>query len=103
MDWQLHRRDLDSAQRVKHKYEHDALQEIHRRLFESNTTLEVRDVRLPTSTHHPSLIRLAKCVETGLINRALNRISYSFAVTQIHITKTKKYNKEFEMFNNPTY
>mmetsp|Transcript_1060 Transcript_1060/g.1989 ORF Transcript_1060/g.1989 Transcript_1060/m.1989 type:complete len:461 (-) Transcript_1060:108-1490(-) len=42
------------------KYEMDALDDIHRRSFQANVLLEIRDVRLPASSHHPSFTRLAK-------------------------------------------
>lgn len=41
-------------------YELDALQEIHSRSYTANVLLEIRDVRLPSSSHHPSFTRLAK-------------------------------------------
>ena len=41
-------------------YELDALQNIHNRSFECNVLLEIRDVRLPASSHHPSFTRLAQ-------------------------------------------
>jgi ribosome biogenesis GTPase A len=41
-------------------YELDALENIHKLSFECNVLLEIRDVRLPASTHHPSMTRLAK-------------------------------------------
>lgn len=41
-------------------YEIKALQEIHNRSFDANVLLEIRDVRLPASSHHPSFTRLAK-------------------------------------------
>lgn len=41
-------------------YEHEALSEIHSRSFDANVLLEIRDVRLPASSHHPSFTRLAK-------------------------------------------
>jgi hypothetical protein len=41
-------------------YEHKALAEIHKKSYEANVMLEIRDVRLPASTHHPSFTRLAK-------------------------------------------
>jgi ribosome biogenesis GTPase A len=41
-------------------YEIQALQEIHNRSFDANVLLEIRDVRLPASSHHPSFTRLAK-------------------------------------------
>jgi ribosome biogenesis GTPase A len=37
-----------------------ALENIHKRSFDANVLLEIRDVRLPASTHHPSFTRLAK-------------------------------------------
>ncbi|KAL9187226.1 hypothetical protein ACHAXT_001329 [Thalassiosira profunda] len=40
-------------------YEHVALQQLHKLSYDSNVLLEVRDVRLPASTHHPSFTRLA--------------------------------------------
>lgn len=42
------------------KYEMDALENIHKRSFSANVLLEIRDVRLPASSHHPSFTRLAK-------------------------------------------
>lgn len=41
-------------------YEMDALAQIHSLSFQCNILLEVRDVRLPASSHHPSMTRLAK-------------------------------------------
>jgi hypothetical protein len=41
-------------------YELDALQEIHNRSYSANVLLEIRDVRVPSSSHHPSFTRLAK-------------------------------------------
>ena len=41
-------------------YELDALQNIHNRSFDCNVLLEIRDVRVPASSHHPSFTRLAK-------------------------------------------
>lgn len=41
-------------------YEVEALKEIHSRSYSANVLLEVRDVRLPASSHHPSFTRLAK-------------------------------------------
>jgi len=42
------------------KYEIDALKAIHKISFDANVLLEIRDVRVPASTHHPSFTRLAK-------------------------------------------
>lgn len=41
-------------------YEDKALKEIHDRSFDANILLEIRDVRVPASSHHPSFTRLAK-------------------------------------------
>ena len=41
-------------------YELDALKQIHKMSYEANVLLEIRDVRLPASSHHPSFTRLAK-------------------------------------------
>lgn len=41
-------------------YEIQALESIHSRSFDANVLLEIRDVRLPASSHHPSFTRLAK-------------------------------------------
>jgi ribosome biogenesis GTPase A len=41
-------------------YEIEALREIHNRSFDANVLLEIRDVRVPASSHHPSFTRLAK-------------------------------------------
>lgn len=41
-------------------YEMDALAQIHSLSFQANILLEIRDVRLPASSHHPSMTRLAK-------------------------------------------
>ena len=41
-------------------YEDSALKEIHDRSFDANVLLEIRDVRVPASSHHPSFTRLAK-------------------------------------------
>lgn len=41
-------------------YEFDALEEVHNKSYSSNVLLEVRDVRVPASSHHPSFTRLAK-------------------------------------------
>ena len=40
-------------------YEVDALAQIHQRSFDCNVLLEIRDVRVPASSHHPSFTRLA--------------------------------------------
>lgn len=42
------------------RYEIEALKTIHSRSFECNVLLEIRDVRLPASSHHSSFTRLAK-------------------------------------------
>ena len=42
------------------QYEFDGLQQIHEMSYQCNILLEIRDVRLPASTHHPSFTRLAK-------------------------------------------
>lgn len=42
------------------EYEIKALSKIHKRSYDCNTLLEIRDVRLPSSSHHPSFSRLAK-------------------------------------------
>ena len=42
------------------KYESEALRDIHERSFGAQVLLEIRDVRLPASTHHPSFTRLGK-------------------------------------------
>lgn len=42
------------------KYERDALLHTHQKSYDSNLLLEIRDVRLPASTHHPSFTRLAR-------------------------------------------
>jgi ribosome biogenesis GTPase A len=42
------------------KYEQEALEQIHKKSFAANVLLEIRDVRLPASTHHPSFTRLAR-------------------------------------------
>lgn len=36
------------------------MENIHKRSYDANVLLEIRDVRLPASTHHPSFTRLAK-------------------------------------------
>jgi ribosome biogenesis GTPase A len=41
-------------------YEFNALQDIHKLSYEAKVLLEIRDVRLPASTHHPSFTRLAR-------------------------------------------
>jgi ribosome biogenesis GTPase A len=41
-------------------YEQSGLKEIHEKSFDSNVLLEVRDVRVPASCHHPSYSRLAR-------------------------------------------
>jgi len=41
-------------------YELDALQDIHALSYNCHVLLEIRDVRLPASTHHPSFTRLAR-------------------------------------------
>ena len=41
------------------EYEIRALAEIHERSYDCNILLEVRDVRVPASSHHPSFTRLA--------------------------------------------
>mmetsp|Transcript_10323 Transcript_10323/g.22418 ORF Transcript_10323/g.22418 Transcript_10323/m.22418 type:complete len:667 (-) Transcript_10323:51-2051(-) len=42
------------------RYEHEGLTEIHSRSYAANVLLEIRDVRVPASSHHPSFTRLAK-------------------------------------------
>jgi len=42
------------------RYEHEALKQLHKLSYDSNVLLEIRDVRLPASTHHPSFTRLAE-------------------------------------------
>lgn len=42
------------------KYEFDGLAKIHTRSYDTNVLVEIRDVRLPASSHHPSFTRLAK-------------------------------------------
>jgi len=42
------------------RYEADTLKAIHSRSFDCNVLLEIRDVRLPASSHHPSFTRLAR-------------------------------------------
>lgn len=41
-------------------YESEALEQIHKKSFSTNVLLEIRDVRVPGSSHHPSFTRLAK-------------------------------------------
>ena len=41
-------------------FEQAALRDIHSLSYDCNVLLEVRDVRLPSSSHHPSFTRLAK-------------------------------------------
>ena len=41
-------------------YEHQGLQKIHKRSFDARVLLEIRDVRVPASSHHPSFTRLAR-------------------------------------------
>ncbi|KAG7373403.1 ribosome biogenesis GTP-binding protein YlqF [Nitzschia inconspicua] len=41
-------------------YEMDALEEIQKKSYEANLLLEIRDVRVPLSSHHPSFTRLAR-------------------------------------------
>jgi len=41
-------------------YEDKGLVKIHTRSFDANVLLEIRDVRVPASSHHPSFTRLAK-------------------------------------------
>lgn len=41
-------------------YELNALAQIHDRSYECNVLLEIRDVRVPASSHHPSFTRLAE-------------------------------------------
>jgi len=41
-------------------YEDKGLAIIHTRSFDANVLLEIRDVRVPASSHHPSFTRLAK-------------------------------------------
>eukprot|EP00966_Prymnesium_polylepis_P236602 5472420-Prymnesium_polylepis.1 len=41
-------------------YEDRALKKIHELSYELHTLLEVRDVRIPASSHHPSMQRLAR-------------------------------------------
>lgn len=41
-------------------YEDECLSKIHTRSFDANVLLEIRDVRVPASSHHPSFTRLAK-------------------------------------------
>jgi ribosome biogenesis GTPase A len=42
------------------KYEHTGLAKIHKRSYDANVLVEIRDVRVPASSHHPSFTRLAK-------------------------------------------
>ena len=54
-------KELEPPQnRYAHQYEMNALQDIHALSFNCNLLLEIRDVRLPASTHHPSFTRLAR-------------------------------------------
>ena len=41
-------------------FEKEGLQKIHQTSYSSNVLLEIRDVRVPASAHHPSYTRLAK-------------------------------------------
>lgn len=41
-------------------YEHRGLAQIHERSYDARVLLEIRDVRVPASSHHPSFTRLAK-------------------------------------------
>ena len=41
-------------------YEDKGLAKIHTRSFDANVLLEIRDVRVPASSHHPSFTRLAR-------------------------------------------
>ena len=41
-------------------YEHRGLAQIHERSYDARVVLEIRDVRVPASSHHPSFTRLAK-------------------------------------------
>ena len=41
-------------------YEHDGLADIHSRSYGAEVLLEIRDVRVPSSSHHPSFTRLAR-------------------------------------------
>ena len=50
----------DSVEQRGLSYEFDGLAEIHKLSFSTQVLLEIRDVRLPASTHHPSFTRLAK-------------------------------------------
>ncbi|KAL3798054.1 hypothetical protein HJC23_012345 [Cyclotella cryptica] len=42
------------------RYEHEGLANIHKRSYDASVLLEIRDVRVPASSHHPSFTRLAK-------------------------------------------
>lgn len=42
------------------RYEFEALEQIHETSFACNVLLEIRDARVPASSHHPSFTRLAK-------------------------------------------
>jgi ribosome biogenesis GTPase A len=48
------------ARHMRADYEFRALQNIHTRSFQANVLIEIRDVRLPATSHHPSFTRLAK-------------------------------------------
>lgn len=41
-------------------YEHQGLKKIHSRSFDARVLVEIRDVRVPASSHHPSFTRLAR-------------------------------------------
>ncbi|KAL7479451.1 hypothetical protein ACHAW6_005180 [Cyclotella cf. meneghiniana] len=42
------------------RYEYKGLANIHKRSYDASVLLEIRDVRVPASSHHPSFTRLAK-------------------------------------------
>jgi ribosome biogenesis GTPase A len=50
----------ESLSFYKANYEFEALREIHKKSYQANVLLEIRDVRLPASSHHPSFSRLAR-------------------------------------------
>jgi ribosome biogenesis GTPase A len=41
-------------------FEKNGLEQLHALSYQHNTVLEIRDVRIPNSSHHPSLTRLCK-------------------------------------------
>ena len=77
--WTRHERPLENQSSAA--YEIKALEQIHSRSFDTNVLLEIRDVRVPASSHHPSFNRLAQ--------HRLHLIYYTHADTIDAITRDR--------------